>query len=44
MYGFILNMWIMHKITEVTVVEYVGKGCITQSEADIILVTPQVVA
>lgn len=41
MYGFILNMWIMHKITEVKVAEYVTKGYITQPEADIILATPQ---
>ncbi|WP_434351027.1 hypothetical protein [Trichococcus flocculiformis] len=42
MYGFILNMWIMRKINEVKVAEYVTKGYITQLEADIILATPQV--
>ena len=42
MYGFILNMWIMRKIGEAKVFEYVGKGYITQAEADIILATPQV--
>jgi hypothetical protein len=34
-------MWIMRKINESKVVEYVGKGYITQIEADMILATPQ---
>jgi hypothetical protein len=41
MYNFILNMWIMRKINEAKVAEYVDKGYITQVEADIILATPQ---
>lgn len=39
-YGFILNMWIMQKITAEKVQSYVPKG-ITQGEAEMILVTPQ---
>jgi len=42
-YGFILNMWIMRKIDEVKIETYVAspKNYITQAEADMILVTPQ---
>lgn len=39
-YGFVLNMWIMQKISAEKVQSYVPKG-ITQEEADMILVTPQ---
>lgn len=42
MYAFILNMWVMGKITEAKVQAYVVKGYITQAEADIILATPQI--
>ena len=41
MYSFILNMWIMRKIGEAKVLEYVTKGYITQIEAEMILSTPQ---
>lgn len=41
MYSFILNMWIMRKIGEAKVIEYVTKGYITQIEAEMILSTPQ---
>lgn len=40
MYGFILNMWIMKRITSTKVQSYVPKF-ITQLEADMILATPQ---
>lgn len=40
MYGFILNMWIMRKIDENKVRNYVPKF-ITQDECDMILATPQ---
>lgn len=42
MYNFVLNMWIMKRIEEVHVQAYVTKRYITQEEADMILVTPQV--
>lgn len=41
MYGFILNMWIMKRITEAHVNTYVSRGTITQEEAGMILATPQ---
>ena len=41
MYGFILNMWVMNRITITEVQAYVSKGYITQAEADMILATPQ---
>lgn len=40
MYGFILNMWIMGRISESTVRSYVPLY-ITQEECDMILATPQ---
>lgn len=39
-YGFVLNMWIMQKISAEKVQSYVPKG-ITQEECDMILATPQ---
>lgn len=41
MYGFILNMWIMKRITEAHVRAYEAKGTISKEEADMILATPQ---
>lgn len=41
MYSFILSMWVAGKITETQVNGYVTKGYITQSEAELILATPQ---
>ncbi len=42
MYGFILNMWIMKRITEVHVRAYEAKGTISKGEAEMILAAPQV--
>jgi hypothetical protein len=42
MYGFILNMWVMKRLTVEQVTTYVTKGFITQEESNMILVTPQV--
>lgn len=42
MYNFILNMWIMKRIDAAKIQIYVTKSYITQDEADMILVTPQV--
>jgi len=39
-YGFILNMWIMQRVTADKVQSYVPKG-LSQIECDMILVTPQ---
>ncbi len=39
-YGFLLNMWMMKKIDEAKVQTYVPK-MITQTEADMIIATPQ---
>ena len=41
MYNFILNMWIMGRISEDKVKSYVPKF-ISQEEADMILATPQI--
>lgn len=41
MYGFILNMWVMKRLSQEQVQICVTKGYITQSEADMILATPQ---
>ena len=43
MYQFILNMWVFRRVTEEQVNSYVGKGFITQDEANQILATPQAV-
>jgi len=43
MYQFILNMWVFGRVTEEQVNSYVGKGFITQDEANQILATPQAV-
>lgn len=42
MYAFILNMWIMKRLTQEQVQMYVTKGFITQEEANMILATPQI--
>lgn len=44
MYQFILNMWIMRRITETQVQQYVTNGFITQEEANMILATLQIEA
>lgn len=41
MYGFILNMWIMERVTEQKVRSYVPIF-ITQEECNMILATPQI--
>jgi uncharacterized protein (DUF2336 family) len=42
MYQFILNLWIMGKVTETQINALVTKGKITADEAAMILATPQV--
>ena len=42
MYNFILNMWIMKRLTQEQVQKYVTLGYINQEESDMILATPQV--
>jgi len=42
MYGFILNQWILKKITEAQITILVTKGKITQIQADVILATSQI--
>lgn len=41
MYGFILNMWVMGRVTEQKVRSYVPTF-ITQQECNMILATPQI--
>ena len=41
MYGFILNMWVMGRVTEQKVRSYVPMF-ITQEECNMILATPQI--
>lgn len=41
MYGFILNMWIMKRITEAHVRAYETKGTISKEEAEMMRATPQ---
>jgi len=42
MYAFLLNMWIMKKITDVQLQTQATKGKITQAEYAMIVATPQV--
>lgn len=42
MYNFILNMWIMKRLSVEQVQMYVTKGFVSQEEANMILATPQV--
>ena len=42
MYQFILNLWIMGRLTAEQVQAFVARGYITQAEADMILATPQI--
>lgn len=41
MYEFVLNMWIMNRVTEEKVQTYVSKEFITQTEASKIIAVPQ---
>lgn len=43
MYQFLLNLWIMGRITETNIQNAVNKGYITQEEANVILATPKAV-
>ncbi|CAM4014876.1 hypothetical protein P9223_06825 [Geobacillus stearothermophilus] len=43
MYQFLLNLWIMNRITETNIQNAVNKGFITQEEANTILATPKAV-
>lgn len=42
MYEFLLNMWIMRRVTEEKLQEQVTKGRITQAEYDAIKTAPQI--
>lgn len=42
MYQYLLNMWIMRRVTETQINACVAKLYISQNEADMILATPQV--
>ena len=42
MYQFVLNMWIMNRLTEAQIDVYVTKGFIKQEEKEMILATPQI--
>jgi hypothetical protein len=39
---FLLNMWVMHRVTSTQIQNSVTRGYITQEEADMILATPQI--
>ena len=41
MYQFLLNMWIMNRLTETQVNAAVTKGYITQEEANMIIAMPK---
>lgn len=41
MYQFLLNMWVMRRITEEQLYQLVQKGWITQQEYEMIVSTPQ---
>lgn len=43
MYQFLLNLWVMNRITETNIQNAVAKGFITQEQADTILATPKAV-
>ena len=43
MYAYLLNMWIMGRLTETQVQNAVTKAYISQEEADMILATPKAV-
>lgn len=42
MYQFVLNMWIMNRITESQIDIYVAKRYISDDEKEMILATPQI--
>lgn len=41
MYQMLLNLWVSRRATTATIENAVGKGWITQEQADLILATPQ---
>lgn len=41
MYAFLLNMWVMNKVSEKDLQSQVLRGRITQEEYDMIVATPQ---
>ena len=41
MYAFLLNMWVMRKVTEVQLQDQVRRNRLTQEEFDMIIATPQ---
>jgi len=43
MYAFLLNMWMMNRVTESFLQAQVTKGFITEEELNMILATPQAV-
>lgn len=43
MYGFLLNMWVMGKVTDTQLQAQVERGRISQAEYDMIIATPKVV-
>jgi hypothetical protein len=40
-YDFLLNQWLLCKLSEAQVASAVTKGYVTQAEADVILATPR---
>ncbi|MFP3390586.1 hypothetical protein [Brevibacillus sp. SIMBA_040] len=41
MYAFLLNMWVMRRVTDVQLQTCLAKKQLTQDEYDMIIVTPQ---
>ena len=42
MYQYLLNMWVMRRVTGTQIDAFVAKGYISREEADAIIATPQV--
>ena len=42
MYQYLLNMWVMRRVTEAQVSTFVARGYISQEEADTLLAAAQV--
>ena len=42
MYQYLLNMWVMRRVTGTQIDAFVARGYISQTEADTIIATPQV--
>lgn len=41
MYAFLLNMWVMKRVSEIDLQSQMNRGRITQEELDMIIATPQ---